>query len=94
MLSTVGAGDPDPESDLAHYLQAKHDADVHLQSSGLAYAIVRPVALSDEDGHGSYLFGDDVDVGAKATRDDVAQVLADAVDDDAWTGKALLMQSA
>ncbi len=27
MLSTVGADNPDPDSKLAHYLQAKHDAD-------------------------------------------------------------------
>lgn len=93
MLSSVGAGDPDPESEMGHYLQAKHDADEYLKSSGLNFAIVRPVALSDDDGTGEMLFGDDVDVEAKATRDDVATVLADAIDSDAWIGKTLLMQS-
>gem|GEM_PF-5261921 len=43
MLSTVGAENPNPESKLAHYLQAKHDADEHLKAFGLSYAIVRPV---------------------------------------------------
>lgn len=93
MLSSVGAGDPDPESDLAHYLQAKHDADEHLKKSGLDYAILRPVALTDDDGTGDMLFGDDVDVTAKAARGDVATALADALESDAWTGKIKLMQS-
>lgn len=94
MLSTVGADKPDPDSKLAHYLQAKHDADEHLKSSGLSYAIVRPVSLTDEDGDRNMLFGDAVDVKAKAARGDVAAVLANAVDDNEWTGKAMLMQSA
>lgn len=94
MLSSVGAGDPDPDSKLAHYLEAKHDADAHLMASGLSYAILRPVALTDEDGQREMRFGDDVDVSGHAARGDVAAVLAQAVDDDEWTGKALRMQSA
>jgi len=93
MLSTVGAADPDPDSDLAHYLQAKHDADAHLQASGLEFAIVRPVALNDDVGGGQIMFGDDVDVKGQAARVDVAKVLADAVENLEWTGKALRMQS-
>jgi acyl-CoA hydrolase len=30
---------PDPDSEMGHYLKAKHDADEHLKASGLAYAI-------------------------------------------------------
>lgn len=93
MLSSVGADNPDPDSKLAHYLQAKHDADEHLKKSGLSYAIVRPVALTDDDGSREIVFGDDADVGGKAARGDVAAVLAQAVDDAGWTGKALVMQS-
>ncbi|WP_321327393.1 SDR family oxidoreductase [uncultured Parasphingorhabdus sp.] len=93
MLSSAGADDPDPESDLAHYLQAKHDADEHLKASGLNYAIVRPVSLTDEDGNRNMRFGGDVDPKGKAARGDVAAVLANAVEDSDWTGKALLMQS-
>ncbi|NCN83388.1 MAG: SDR family oxidoreductase [Sphingomonadales bacterium] len=93
MLSSVGAEDPDPESELGHYLQAKHDADEHLKASGLSYAIIRPVSLTDEDGNRDMRFGDEVDPKAKAARGDVAAVLANAVQDDEWTGKALLMQS-
>ncbi|SIT14175.1 NAD(P)H-binding [Roseivivax lentus] len=94
MLSSVGAENPDPDSELGHYLQAKHDADEHLKASGLSFAILRPVALTDDDGTRDMKFGDDVDVGTKAARGDVAAVLAQAVDDPDWTGKTLLMQSA
>jgi uncharacterized protein YbjT (DUF2867 family) len=94
MLSSFGAGDPDPESKLAHYLQAKHDADEHLRASGITYSILRPVSLTEEDGTRDMCFGDDVDAGATAARGDVASVLADAVDDENWAGKVLLMQSA
>ncbi|WP_339824336.1 SDR family oxidoreductase [uncultured Parasphingorhabdus sp.] len=93
MLSSAGADKPDPESDLAHYLQAKHEADEHLKASGLSYAIVRPVALTDDDGSRDMRFGNDVDPEGKAARGDVAAVLANAVDNREWTGKALLMQS-
>ncbi|MEO0714218.1 MAG: SDR family oxidoreductase [Pseudomonadota bacterium] len=94
MLSSVGTENPDPSTDMGHYLQAKHDADEYLKGSGLTYAIVRPVALTDEDGTGNMLFGNDVDPTAKAARGDVARVLADAVTSDEWVGKSLLMQSA
>jgi uncharacterized protein YbjT (DUF2867 family) len=93
MLSTVGAGDPDPDSELAHYLQAKHEADEHLKASGLSYAIIRPVSLTKDDGTRNMLFGDDVDTAGKAARGDVAAVLARAVDDPNWDGKVMLMQS-
>ncbi len=94
MLSSVGAADPDPQSELAHYLQAKHDADEHLKASGLPYFILRPVRLTEEDGNRDLRFGDSVDVDGEAARGDVASVLADAVDGGAWVGKTLRMQSA
>jgi uncharacterized protein YbjT (DUF2867 family) len=94
MLSSVGAGDPNPDGKLAHYLQAKHDADEHLRASGIIYSILRPVSLTEEEGTRDMVFGDDVDAGATAARGDVASVLADAVDDDNWAGRISLMQSA
>ncbi|MAN54963.1 MAG: SDR family oxidoreductase [Paracoccus sp. (in: a-proteobacteria)] len=93
MLSSVGADNPDGDSKLGHYLQAKHDADEHLISSGLEFAILRPVALTDDEGTRNMRFGDEVDVTGKAARGDVAAVLADAVDNPEWTGKVLTMQS-
>lgn len=93
MLSSVGAENPDPETDMGHYLQAKHDADEHLKASGMTYAILRPVALTDEDGKGDMVFGGKVDPKAKAARGDVAKALADAVTRADWAGKTMLMQS-
>ncbi|MFD0860010.1 SDR family oxidoreductase [Roseovarius aquimarinus] len=94
MLSSVGADKPEKGGEMEHYLQAKQDADEHLKASGLTYAILRPVSLTDEDGTRQMLFGDDVDETAEAARGDVAAVLADAVSSDAWANKTMLMQSA
>ena len=90
----VGAGDPPEDSDLKHYLDAKHDADERLMESDLEYAILRPVSLTDEGPTGNVIIGDDVDPEAEAARGDVAVILADAVENDEWTGKVALMQTA
>ncbi|MBX7458012.1 SDR family oxidoreductase [Qipengyuania sp. 1NDH17] len=94
MLSSVGADNPDPDSDLAHYLEAKHAADEHLKQSSLEYAILRPVALTDDGPTGSVMLGDDVDPKGKAARGDVAQLLADAAEQDEWTGSIKMMETA
>ncbi|KPF64960.1 SDR family oxidoreductase [Porphyrobacter sp. AAP60] len=93
MLSSIGAGDPDPDGDLAHYLKAKHEADEHLKSSDLEYAILRPVALTDDDGSGDVRLGDNVDPQGEAARGDVARLLADAAEQSDWAGKVLRMES-
>ena len=93
MLSSVGAGDPDPDSELAHYLQAKHEADEHLKASGLNYVIVRPVSLTDEEGDGNIRLGDEVDPSGTAARGDVAAVLTRAVDEPKWSQHTFLMDS-
>ncbi|UAB76877.1 SDR family oxidoreductase [Erythrobacter sp. SCSIO 43205] len=93
MLSSVGADDPDPEGELAHYLKAKHDADERLKQSPLDYAILRPVSLTDDGPTGEVVLGDEVDPQAKAARGDVAVLLADATLQDEWTGRIALMQS-
>lgn len=93
MLSSVGADNPDQGGDMEHYLQAKHDADEHLKASGLDYAIVRPVSLTDAEGTRDIRLGNDVDTGGEAARGDVAFVLANAVDSDSWLGETALMES-
>lgn len=93
MLSSVGAENPDLDSDLAHYLEAKHAADERLKSSSIEYAILRPVALTDDEATGSVRLGDEVDPQGKAARGDVAVVLANAAEDDAWNGKVSLMET-
>lgn len=94
MLSSIGAGDPDPESSIAHYLQAKHDADEHLQRSSLDYAILRPVRLTHDDGNREVIVGEAVDPDGTAARGDVAALLAHALDEPDWVGAVLRMQSA
>jgi len=93
MLSSIGAGDPDPDGELAHYLQAKHEADEYLKASGLSYAILRPVQLTEEDGEGDVILGEEVNPEGTAARGDVASVLADAVEEPEWEGAVLRMQS-
>ena len=93
MLSSIGAGDPDPGSDLAHYLQAKHAADEHLKAAPLEYAILRPVALTSADGGGDVRLGDAVDPKGEAARGDVARLLADAVEEPEWAGRVTRMES-
>lgn len=94
MLSSVGADQANPTGDLAHYLKAKHDADAHLKASGLTYAILRPVALTDDDRHQEVTLGDAVDKSATASRADVAHLLADAAINGCLDGQAVDMQSA
>lgn len=93
MLSSVGADNPDPDSQLAHYLEAKHAADEHLKQSGLTYAILRPVALTDDEKTGDIKLGEKVDKSAKARRADVAAILAEAAVDGSLDGRAVDMQT-
>ncbi|MEW4447668.1 SDR family oxidoreductase [Qipengyuania sp. JC766] len=93
MLSSIGADDPDPDSDLHHYLKAKHDADVHLVESELAYSIIRPVSLTQEDGHRRIRLGEEVEKSGKAHRGDVAAVLVRALEDPALENRAFDMDS-
>ncbi len=93
MLSSIGAGDPNPEGELAHYLKAKHDADEYLKASEIPHVILRPVSLTEEDGDRDVILGEDVNPEGSAARGDVAALLADAVDDPEWSRSVLRMQS-
>lgn len=94
MLSSIGADQSDPTGEMAHYLKAKHAADAHLKASGLTYAILRPVALTDDRRGAEVILGEDVDKSAKASRADVAHVLAEAATTGRLDGTAQDMQSA
>lgn len=78
MLSSSGADQSNPSGDLAHYLKAKHDADEHLKASGMTYTILRPVTLTDDGRSTDIFLGGNVEKTAKASRADVAYVLAEA----------------
>ena len=94
MLSSFGAENPDPESELGHYLQAKHEADEYLKSSQMEYTIIRPVALTDEEGQRHFLIGENVSGDQQAARGDVAALLVRAVNDPKLRGQVLEMASA
>jgi len=76
IVSSMGA-DPaaDDDGGFGTYLRAKGQADQKLVESGLAYTIVRPGGLTDDDPAGRVKAGSDVGRG-KIPRADVAAVLA------------------
>jgi uncharacterized protein YbjT (DUF2867 family) len=94
MLSSIGADQSNPTGDMAPYLNAKHEADEYLKASGVAYSILRPVALTNEGRGTDVILGVDVEKSAKASRADVAHVLAEAATTGRYDGMSQDMQSA
>lgn len=94
LLSSVGADQSNPSGKIAHYLNAKHEADEHLKQSGLTYSILRPVALTNDGRSENVILGEGVDKSAQASRADVASVLAEAATTGRYDGIAQDMQSA
>jgi nucleoside-diphosphate-sugar epimerase len=74
MVSSMGTLDIDPGSPMRVYLEAKRDADLALQDSGLRWTIVRPGGLTNDPGTGRVALAPRLDSG-RITRDDVAAVL-------------------
>ena len=82
MLSSMGADQPEKAEDLKDYLKAKHNADEHLKSSGLNYAIVRPGALTNDNAYGKIDLQTKLTKQGEISRDDVAQTLSRSLNDD------------
>ena len=82
MLSSMGAEQPEKAEDLKEYLKAKHNADEHLKSSGLNYAIVRPGSLTNEIGTGRIQLEKSLDTQGEISRVDVAETLVKSLNDD------------
>ena len=85
IVSSVGAGRPEEASEqMRPYTQAKHDADVALQDSGLDFTIVRPGRLTDDPGTGHI----STDAGyGEIPRADVAATLVAVLDEPSTIGK-------
>lgn len=81
MLSSMGADNPEEASDLKEYLKAKHNADEHLKQSGLEYAIVRPGALTNDDGNGKIEIDNKLNKSGEIPRRDVAETLVGSLED-------------
>ena len=81
MVSSVGAGDPEGGSEqMRPYLQAKHDADEALKTSGLEWTIVRPGRLTNDPGTGFVSASTSLGNYGEIPRDDVALVLLECLD--------------
>jgi uncharacterized protein YbjT (DUF2867 family) len=79
MLSTMGADNPAVSDTLEHYLIAKQKADAYLKTSGLAYTIVRPGALTDSEATGKIQLKEKLAKQGSITRADVAQTLVEVL---------------
>ncbi|NCP18836.1 MAG: SDR family oxidoreductase [Erythrobacter sp.] len=93
MLSARGVDNPDPDSGLYHYAKAKREADEYLKSSGVDYTIIRPGALTKDDGKRDVRLGDDVEGDGTTARGDLAAVLTRAVDEDSMKNRIVPMES-
>ncbi|MEM0517273.1 MULTISPECIES: SDR family oxidoreductase [Aequorivita] len=87
MLSSMGADNPEQASDLQEYLRAKHNADEHLKQSGLHYAIVRPGALTNDDGNGKIEIDNKLNKSGEIPRRDVAETLVGSLEDSVANNK-------
>ena len=87
MLSSMGADNPEQSEDLQHYLEAKQNADEHLRNSGMDYSIVRPGALTNDEGTGKIKLSSKLNERGKITREDVAETLVAVLHDDIATNK-------
>ena len=88
-VSAINVDAPPPEDASPvwrAYVEAKRDADIALRDSDLAWTIVRPGRLTDDEPTGLVDLGRDVERG-DVTRADVAAVVAALVDIPASAGK-------
>ena len=96
MVSAFGAdASPDqwPKS-MAHYYEAKADADKHLMQSGLNYTILMPGRLTDENGTNNVEIGEKISQrSGSITRTDVATVVQKSLDHEKTFGKNLELLS-
>ncbi len=82
MVSYFGAGPDhgvDPETDFFAYAESKTQADAHLAATDLAWTILRPSGLTEEDGTGGIETGPSVS-GGQVARTTVADVITATVD--------------
>ena len=86
MVSAMGIDEPPDGDDVfSVYLRAKAKADEELMASGLAWTVVRPGGLTDDQGTGRVTLQRHVD-GGKISRDDVAAVLVATLNEPATAG--------
>lgn len=95
MLSAMNADAPEdsPEA-LREYLRAKAEADERLRESDLTYTVVRPGALTNEEGTGRIRTGESIDRrDGDVPRVDVARTLLATLEEEATYGVTFEMLS-
>lgn len=81
MLSAMNVETPERASKaMQPYLSAKARADERLRNSDLDYTIIRPGSLTDQEGTGLIRAGPSLDTGGEIPREDVAEVIATALE--------------
>ncbi|MFB7664343.1 SDR family oxidoreductase [Kitasatospora sp. NPDC056138] len=96
MISTMGldrADDPATDPEFAAYLRAKAVAEDELRHRDLAWTILRPGRLTDDQGSGLIRLGAPPLPMGSVPRDDVAQVLLALLDTPSSTGRTLELTS-
>lgn len=81
MLSSMGADKPEEATQLKEYLKAKHNADEYLKQSGINYTIVRPGALTNDEGNGKIEMAPKLNKSGEIPRQDVAETLVSTLGD-------------
>lgn len=82
MLSSMGADNPEQATELKDYLKAKHNADQYLDISGLTFTIVRPGALTNNEGTGKIQLQHTLHTRGEIPRWDVAHTLVESLAND------------
>jgi uncharacterized protein YbjT (DUF2867 family) len=75
MVSSMGTREIPDDGPMKPYLEAKRDADLALEESGLRWTIVRPGGLTNEPGTGTVTLAPIIGHFGQIPRDDVALVL-------------------
>lgn len=78
-ISAIGVDEPlpeDTEEGWRAYVEAKRDADSALRESGLDWTILRPGALTSDEGTGRITLGSSVEKGSVPREDVAATVIA------------------
>lgn len=89
MISAMGTSDPAAAGPMQPYLEAKAEADAALRDSGLDWTILKPGRLTDDPGSGHVALAEALGRRGEVSRDDVAAVLAAAVEEPATVGREL-----
>jgi uncharacterized protein YbjT (DUF2867 family) len=79
----------DKDNSFYAYAEAKAEADDYLKKSSLAWTIVAPASLTDDEGTGKIRTKEQGADGGSVSRDDVAAVIAEAIDKMGTTGKMI-----